>query len=66
MMVWKRVLQTLRGGTGTRLVLVSIYAVLTYRFYMSGQDRGIFIGHIADITFCIDACFFIMRYTFIN
>ena len=42
MMVWKRVLQTLRGGTGTRLVLVSIYAVLTYRFYMSGQDRGIF------------------------
>ena len=44
MMVWKRVLQTLRGGTGTRLVLVSIYAVLTYRFYMSGQDRGIFIG----------------------
>ena len=44
MMVWKRTLQVLREGNGLRLMLVLMYAVMTYRFYTSGQDCRIFIG----------------------
>lgn len=43
-MVWKRAVQVLREGNGLRLMIVTMYAVMTYRFYTSGQDCRIFIG----------------------
>ena len=44
MMVWKRAVQVLREGNGLRLMIVTMYAVMTYRFYTSGQDCRTFIG----------------------